>query len=99
MQIVGYMEGQYAACVKRSKLSGNCGDFMEYINGLIWLAYMRCCFMSVSDSLLHNTVFAELPDGVLNESTGGAPGARSRSQSSSPVPPSSNHKLVSSLAI
>ena len=77
MQIVGYMEGQYAACVKRSKLSGNCGDFMEYINGLIWLAYMRCCFMSVGDSSLHNTVFAKLPDGVLNESTGGSSGEQS----------------------
>ncbi len=76
MQLVGYMEGQYAACVKRSKVSGDHGDFMDYTNGLIWLAYMHCCFMLVGDRSLHNTVFAELPDGVLNESTGRAPGAR-----------------------
>ncbi|KAL7476956.1 hypothetical protein ACHAW6_002780 [Cyclotella cf. meneghiniana] len=57
-------------------VSGDHGDFMDYTNGLIWLAYMHCCFMSVGDRSLHNTAFAELPDGALNESTGGAPGAR-----------------------
>ncbi|KAL7474747.1 hypothetical protein ACHAW6_000706 [Cyclotella cf. meneghiniana] len=99
MQIVGYMEGQYAACLKRSKVSGDHGEFMEYTNGLIWLAYMHCCFMLVGDSSLHNTVPAELTDGVLNESISGAPGARNRSQSSSLIPPGSNPKLVASLAI
>ncbi|KAL7475877.1 hypothetical protein ACHAW6_001775 [Cyclotella cf. meneghiniana] len=99
MEIVGYMEGQDAACVKISKVSGDHGEFMEYNNGLIWLAYMRCWFMSVGDSSLQDTVFAELPDGVLNESTSGARGARNICQSSSPIPPGSNRKLVASLAI
>ncbi|KAL7483982.1 hypothetical protein ACHAW6_011641, partial [Cyclotella cf. meneghiniana] len=106
MQVVGYMEGQYADCCKRCKRSGQMENFIENINGLLWLGYMRCTFMAVGDSLLHDTVFSELPVCVLNESTGGAPGARQRgrsgslSRSTSPVPPGgSGKKYKASAAI
>eukprot|EP00804_Cyclotella_cryptica_P010197 CCRYP_013821-RA/>CCRYP_013821-RA protein AED:0.40 eAED:0.18 QI:0/-1/0/1/-1/1/1/0/357 len=97
MQVVGYMEGQYADCCKRCKRSGEMENFIEYINGLLWLGYMRCTFMAVGDSSLHNTVFSALPASVLNESTGGAPGARQKgwsgsSRSTSPVPPGGSGK-------
>ena len=56
--------------------------------------------MSLGDTSLHDTVFSELPEGVLNESTGGAPGARiSQSRSTSPMPPGSNRKQAASVAI
>ncbi|KAL3785351.1 hypothetical protein HJC23_011034 [Cyclotella cryptica] len=105
MQVVGYMEGQYADCCKRCKRSGQMENFIEYINGLLWLGYMCCTFMAVGDSSLHDTVFSELPACVLNESTGGAPGARQRgwsgsSRSTSPVPPGgSGKKYKASAAI
>eukprot|EP00804_Cyclotella_cryptica_P016383 CCRYP_009930-RA/>CCRYP_009930-RA protein AED:0.03 eAED:0.03 QI:0/-1/0/1/-1/1/1/0/327 len=105
MQVVGYLEGQYANCCKRCKRSGQMENFIEYINGLIWLGYMRCTFMAVGDSSLHDTVFSELPACVLNESTGGAPGARQRGwsgslRSTSPVPPGgSGKKYKASAAI
>eukprot|EP00804_Cyclotella_cryptica_P023604 CCRYP_011944-RA/>CCRYP_011944-RA protein AED:0.14 eAED:0.28 QI:0/0/0/1/0.33/0.25/4/0/425 len=105
MQVVGYMEVQYADCCKRCKRSGQMENFIEYINGLLWLGYMRCTFMAVGDSSLHDTVFSELPVRVLNESTGGAPGPRQRgwsgsSRSTSPVPPGgSGKKYKASAAI
>jgi len=97
MQVVGYMEGQYADCCKWCKRSGQMENFIEYINGLLWLGYMRCTFMAVGDSSLHDTVFSELLACVMNESTGGAPGARQRGwsaslRSTSPVPPGGSGK-------
>ena len=106
MQVVGYMEAQYNDCCKRSKRSGEMDNFLEKINGLVWLGYMRTCFMTVGDTSLHDTVFSELPASVLSESTGGAPGRRQRgrsgsgSRSTSPVPPGgSGKKLKASAAI
>ncbi|KAL7490216.1 hypothetical protein ACHAW6_016209 [Cyclotella cf. meneghiniana] len=103
MQVVGYMEGQYNDCCKRCKRSGEMDNFLEKINGLVWLGYMRTCFLTVGDTSLHDTVFSELPTSVLSESTGGAPGARQRgsgSRSTSPVPPGgSGKKLKASAAI
>eukprot|EP00804_Cyclotella_cryptica_P029394 CCRYP_013334-RA/>CCRYP_013334-RA protein AED:0.39 eAED:0.39 QI:0/-1/0/1/-1/1/1/0/130 len=61
--------------------------------------------MAVGDSSLHDTVFSEQPVCVLNESTGGAPGARQRGwsgslRSTSPVPPGgSGKKYKASAAI
>jgi hypothetical protein len=49
------------------------------------------------DTSLHNTVFAELPQGVLNES-GVHQGGR-RSRSTSPVPPSSSRKHAASSSV
>ncbi|KAL7478055.1 hypothetical protein ACHAW6_003839 [Cyclotella cf. meneghiniana] len=88
----------YSAAMKWCKKSGENKDFLNYINGLIWLGYLCCMFMSVGDSSLHDTAFSELPAGVLNESTDGAPGVRkSRSRSTSPVPPSSSKKQAASV--
>ncbi len=57
-------------------------------------------FMSVGDSSSHETAFSELPAGVVNESTGGAPCAcKSRSRSTSAAPPSSNRKQAASISI
>jgi hypothetical protein len=100
MQLVGYMEGRYGKACKDMKKSGYNKPFMDVINGCAWLGYMRCTFMSVGNSSLHDTAFSELPSDVLNESTNGPPGGRkSGSRTTSPVPPGSNRKQVSSIAV
>ncbi|KAL7489144.1 hypothetical protein ACHAW6_014742 [Cyclotella cf. meneghiniana] len=54
MQLVGYMEGQYATYVKRYKVSDDHGDFMDYTNGLIWMptcaAVLFLCLQAATGS-------------------------------------------------
>ena len=103
MQLVGFMEFHYNKACKECKKSGEHVDFLDKINGVIWLGYLRCTFMSVGDKSLHEIVFSELPADVLTESTDGAPGPRkgdgSRDWSVSPVPPGSHRKHASAYAI
>ncbi|KAL7509441.1 hypothetical protein ACHAXN_006902, partial [Cyclotella atomus] len=104
MQLVGYMEHHYQKTHEKCTKSGEHELFLDYINGVLWLGYLFCTFKSVGDKSMHNTAFAELPDNVMNESANGRPGARKRggsigSRSVSPVPPGSNRKQTSAIAI
>ncbi|KAL3771907.1 hypothetical protein ACHAWO_010434 [Cyclotella atomus] len=104
LDLVGFMEYHYQKTCKNCMKSGENEHFMDYINGVLWIGYLRCTFDSVGDRSMHNTAFAELPDDVMNESASGSPGARKRDESIglrsvSPVPPGSYRKQSSAIAI